>query len=134
MIEEDLKRLEETLNGPDLYITEETLQKAFQQGKGTLVQFIKQILGMYEFPEPAMKITEAFRAFIVEKNYLNSDQVNFLRTIQTVFLEKHHIEYRDFYGPPFTNYWATLPVNEEDLKQVIVMCNNLEKEVFNANA
>jgi len=132
LTEDDLKNLETTLNGPDLYITEEVLQKAFKQGEGTLVQFIKTVLGMYKFPDPKTKIEDAFKTFMVEKNYLNADQVNFLRTIQTVFLKKHHIEYSDLFEPPFTNFGTTAPIplfQDEDLKEVIQLCTNLEREI-----
>lgn len=133
LTEEDLKNLEKTLNSPDLYVTEETLQKAYRQHKGTLVQFIKKILGLYEFPDAGRRVGDAFRAFIIEKNYLNSDQVNFLRTIQTVFTKKQHIEYADLFEPPFTNFGVNFPVprfEETELQEVITMCNGLEKEVF----
>ena len=128
--EDDLKNLEDSLNSPELYITEETLQKAFKQHKGTLVQFIKKILGIYEFPDSNKQIADAFKAFIVEKNYLNSDQVNFLRTIQTVFVKKHHIEHGDFFEPPFTNFGTNAPITDEDLREAIQLCSNLEKEVY----
>src|SRR2546427_2064898 len=108
--EEDLKNLEKTLNSPVLYVTEDVLQKAYRRNNGTLVQFIKKILGMYEFPDPKAQIAEAFRSFIVERNYLNSDQVNFLRALQTVFMKKHHIEYRDLFEPPFTNFGVNAPI------------------------
>lgn len=130
--EEDLKKLETTLNGPDLYITEETLQKAFKQNEGTLVQFIKTVLGLYKFPDPKTKVAVAFKTFMVEKNYLNADQVNFLRTIQTVFIRKHHIEYSDLFEPPFTNFGVTAPIplfQDEDLKEVIQLCTDLEREI-----
>ena len=55
LTEEDLKNLETTLNGPDLYITEEVLQKAFKQNEGTLVQFIKTVLGLVQVPRPKDK-------------------------------------------------------------------------------
>jgi len=135
--EEDLKNLEKTLNSPELYITEEKLQEAYKQHKGTLVQFIKKVLGLYEFPDPKRRLEEAFKAFIIEKNYLNSDQVNFLRTIQTVFMKKHHIEYSDLFEPPFTNFGVNAPIplfGDEDLKEVIQLCNNLEREVFHVSA
>lgn len=136
LVEEDLKNLEKTLNGPELYITEEVLQKAYKQHKGTLVQFIKKILGLYEFPDAKKRIEEAFKAFIIEKNYLNSDQVNFLRTIQTVFLKKHHIDYSDLFEPPFTNFGVNAPIplfHEDELEEVIQLCNRLEVEVANVS-
>ena len=134
--ETDLKNLENTLNGPDLYLTEDILQKAYMQSNGILVQFIKKILGLYEFPDPKVKVQEAFRAFIVQKNYLNSDQVNFMRTLQSVFTKKHHVEYNDLFELPFRNL-ASLPTklfSDEDLKEAIQLCNKLEKEVYKGNA
>src|SRR3989449_4043858 len=133
LTERDLEELEKTLNSPDLYVTEETLQKAYGQSKGTLVQFIKKVLGLYQFPDLAKRIDEAFKTFMIEKNYLNADQVNFLRTVETVFERKHHIEYSDLFEPPFTSFGPRAPVplfQEEELKQVIGLCGQLEVEVF----
>lgn len=131
LTEEDLVNLELTLNSPELYITEEVLQKAFKQNRGTLVQFIKNVLGLYSFPEPKKMIEDAFKSFMIEKNYLNADQVNFLRTIQTVFTRKHHIEYSDLFEPPFTNFGVNAPIplfEDEDLKEVIQLCAHLERK------
>ena len=130
--EEDLQKLEETLNGPELYITEEILQKVYKQHKGTLVDFVKKILGLYEFPDPEKEIEEAFKTFMIEKNYLTADQVNFLRTIQTVFTKKRHIEFSELYEPPFTNFGPKAPMplfRKEELDEVLKMCKNLEKEL-----
>ena len=129
----DLEELEKTLNSPELYVTEETLQKAYKQSKGTLVQFIKKILGLYEFPDPEKQIEEAFKTFMIEKNYLNADQVNFMRTIQTVFTKKQHIEYSDLFEPPFTSFGPNAPVpliQKDDLDEVLNICRGLETEVF----
>jgi type I restriction enzyme R subunit len=90
-------------------------------------------LGLYEFPDARKQISEAFRAFIIEKNYLSSDQVNFLRTIQSVFTEKHHIEYRDLLEPPFT-YFGHIPIKDDELTQVLDLCEDLEREVFVASS
>ena len=136
LTEEDLVDLELTLNSPELYITEEVLQRAFKQSKGTLVQFIKNVLGMYSFPEPKKRIEDAFKTFMIEKNYLSADQVNFLRTIQTVFTRKHHIEYSDLFELPFTNFGVNAPIplfEDEDLKQVIQLCADLEGETILAS-
>ncbi len=133
LTERDLVELERTLNSPELYVTEEILQRLYKQHHGTLVQFIKKILGLYEFPEPEKKIEEAFKTFMIEKNYLNADQVNFLRTIQTVFMRKHHIEYSDLFEPPFTNFGPNAPVpllRKDDIDEVLNICNSLEMEVF----
>jgi len=138
LTEDDIIHLETTLNSPDLYITEDGLQKTYEHRKGTLVQFIKKILGMYQFPEPEKVIEEEFKTFIVANNEMfGADQINFLRTLQTVFSKKHHIEYRDFFDPPFTNFGTNAPMplfSKDQLKEIINICNRLEKELFSEAA
>src|SRR2546425_621926 len=133
LTEKDLLKLEDALNSPELFITEESLQKVYRQTKGTLVEFIKKVLGLYEFPSPEKEIEEAFKTFMIEKNYLNADQVNFLRTVESVFERKRHIEYTDLFEPPFTSFGPKAPVplfQEDELKQVVGLCGQLEAEVF----
>lgn len=133
LTEEDLHNLEKTLNSPELYVTEDALQKAFNQHKGTLVQFIKKVLGLYQFPEPEKMIDEAFKTFMIEKHYLNADQLNFLRTIETMFAKKQHVEYKDLFEPPFTNFGPNAPIplfQKEDIEEVLKMCQTLETQAF----
>jgi len=133
LTEKDLKELEKTLNSPELFVTEENLQKVYKQSEGSLVEFIKKILGLYEFPQPEEKVAEAFRTFMIEKNYLSADQVNFLRTVQSVFTKKHHIEYSDMFEPPFTNFGPKAPMplmKKEDLDEVLDICKTLEVQVY----
>lgn len=131
--EKDLLELEKALNSPELYINEEALQKIYRKKRGSLVQFIKHIIGLYKFPDPKKRIEEAFKAYAVEKNYLSSDQVNFIRTLQTVFASKQHIGMRDFYEPPFINLGSNVPVplfNKTELSDMLYFCDNLETELF----
>lgn len=132
--EEDLTKLEKKLNSPELFITEEVMQKAYEKSKGTLVQFIKKILGLYEFPDPKKRIEEEFKTFMIANNQsYNADQINFLRAIQTVFAKKKHIEYADLFDPPFTNFGTQAPVplfSKEQLIDIINLCDELENEVF----
>jgi type I restriction enzyme R subunit len=133
LTEQDLRNLEKTLNSPELFVTEENLQKVYKQAKGSLIEFIKKILGLYEFPDPQEKVEEAFKTFMIEKNYLNADQVNFLRTVQSVFVRKHHIEYSDLFEPPFTNFGPKAPVplmKKEDLDEVLNLCKALEVQAY----
>ena len=136
LTEKDLEKLEKTLNSPQLYITEDTLKKVYENHDGTLVEFMKKILGMYKFPDAKENIEEAFNTFIVEMSNemeFNADQIHFLRALQTVFTTKHHIAYRDFFEPPFTNIdKAPLPLFKKDqLYDMLTFCNRLESEMFN---
>ena len=122
------------LRGYSYTWAEENLQKIYEQNKGTLTQFIKKILGLYEFPEPEKVIEQEFKTFMISNNQLyNADQINFLRTLQTVFSKKKHIEYDDFFEAPFTNFGTNAPTplfTEEQLKGMVSMCQKLEKELF----
>ena len=133
LTEDDLKSLEETLNSPDLFITEDILKKVFAQNKGTLVQFIKTILGLYKFPDPEERIKDAFQTYIIENNrQYNADQLNFIRTVQTIFTKKKHIEYDELFDAPFTNFGINAPMpmfSENELNDFIKICKNIEKEI-----
>ena len=137
LTENDLKKLEKTLNAPQLYVTENTLKKVYEEHDGTMVEFMKKILGLYKFPDAKQKINEAFKTFIVEldkKVHFNANQINFLRSLHSVFATKHHIAYRDFFEPPFTNIdYAPLPLfNKGQLYDMMTFCNNLEVSVFSS--
>lgn len=134
LTEADLSDLELTLNNPELYITEDVLQKVFSQNKGTLVQFIKNILGLYKFPDPKERIRDAFNTYIIENSrHYSADQLNFIRTVQTVFSRKKHIEYTELFDAPFTNFGINAPMpmfTENELNDFINICGVLEKEIY----
>jgi type I restriction enzyme R subunit len=134
LTEEDLRSLEETLNSPELYITEDVLQKVYEENKGTLVQFVKNILGLYKFPDPEDRIRDAFNTYVIENNKeYNADQLNFIRTVQTVFAKKKHIEFTELFDAPFTNFGINAPMpmfTEDELKDFINICGSLEKEMY----
>ena len=83
---------------------------------------------------PEDKVREAFQTYIIESNIeYNADQLNFLRTIQSIFISKKHIEYDDLFEPPFTNFGADAPIpmfEPEQLVNVIRMCDDLEYDLY----
>ncbi|MFW6047037.1 MAG: type I restriction-modification enzyme R subunit C-terminal domain-containing protein, partial [Candidatus Woesearchaeota archaeon] len=114
-------------------INEDNLQKVYDQ-KGTLTEFLKHILNVKKLKSPEEKIDEEFRNFIARyNNVYSANQINFLRTLQTVFLKKKHIEYKDLFDAPFTNFGVNAPTplfEERELKELVDLCRRLEKEVF----
>jgi len=129
--DEDIKKLEDTLNSPELYITEETLRKTYNHPRGTLTQFIKAIIGLYSFPEPKKIIEEAFKTYMIERSDLKPDQIRFLITLKSVFISKKHIELEDLYDAPFTNIGkAPRPLfNDKQLKEIVLLCQKIEKDM-----
>lgn len=103
----DLVGLEHTLEtellSDDVVLTEDNMLKAFGVRVGSLTDFLKYILHLEHLPDFADLVRKAFDAFILEHNY-TADQTRFLRTVQTVFMQKRHIEVGDLYEAPFTNF------------------------------
>ena len=128
----DLESLEEALNAPDLYITEENLKQIYQK-PGEMIGFMKHILDIEKLKEPIELIDEAFRGFEINHTPpFSADQMNFLQTLQTVFERKHHIEKGDLYEYPFKNLGSSVPTpmfKEETVDDMMIMCKKLEEEL-----
>jgi len=84
------------------HITEQLLQKAYNNQKAKLEQFLKHILGieiLESFPE---SVTKSFDQFIQEHTNLNSRQLDFLNLLRTFLIEKGTVEKKDLITAPFT--------------------------------
>lgn len=136
----DLEQLEETLlnaaltpDNPQLSSLS-SLADLYPSRHASLVDFIRQVLGLYSSPAPDALIKEAFQTYIIENNkHYSSDQLNFILTLQTVFLKKKHIEYSTPWQPPFTNFGTTAPFpmfTQEELNSFIDICKGVEKDLF----
>lgn len=134
LTDSDLQTLEKALNNPELYITEDVLRKVYDQSRGTLVQFIKSILGLYRLPDPQDRIRDAFQTYIIESNrHYSADQLNFIRAIESVFSTKKHIEFAELFDPPFTNFGVNAPMPmfaENELNDFVHICDALERELY----
>jgi type I restriction enzyme R subunit len=104
---DDLIKLEKTLEtellSDELELTEDHMLKAFGVRVGSLTDFLKYVLKLEHLPDFKDLVRKAFDAFILEHHY-NADQTRFLRTVQSVFMEKRKLEAADLYEPPFTNF------------------------------
>lgn len=104
---DDLIELERTLEtellNDELTLTEDNMLKAFGVRVGALTDFLKYILKLEHLPDFADVVRKAFDAFILEHKY-NADQTRFLRTVQTVFVQKRRLEVGDLYEAPFANF------------------------------
>ena len=130
--EADLRQLEATIFGPDLAKNTAELGKAVTSTESILVSFIKRVLGMYGEPNPADRIKDAFRTYMIENNkHYSADQLNFIRMIESVFSQKKHIIYTDFWEPPFTNL-ANAPdpmFSTDELDSFVRICSRVEREL-----
>lgn len=104
---DDLIELERTLEtellSDEITLTEDNMLKAFGVRVGALTDFLKYVLKLEHLPDFTDVVRKAFDAFILEHHY-DANQTRFLRTVQTVFVQKRRLEVGDLYEAPFTNF------------------------------
>ncbi|WP_327036937.1 DEAD/DEAH box helicase family protein [Methanosarcina mazei] len=130
----DLEQLEETLFTSSFNRENTQSSDLYPSGRASLVDFIRQVLGLSSSPSPDALIKNAFQNYIKENNkHYSADQLNFILTLQTVFLRKKHVEYSTLWQPPFTNFGTTAPspmFSQEELNSFIDICKGVEKDLF----
>lgn len=103
--ETELGQLEKALQEHEPYVTEQLLQKVYDNQSATFVQFIKHILGLEKLSTWTEEVTLKFDRFISEhNNYYTSKQIQFLEALRTFILQTRAIEKKDLISPPFTQF------------------------------
>jgi type I restriction enzyme R subunit len=72
-------------------------------------------------------VTRQFESYITQHNY-NADQIRFLRAVQSVFLQKRHLETADLYEPPLDMFGADAVdrwFTEKEITDVVSFANRL---------
>lgn len=126
LTDKDIEDLENSLNSPGLYLTEEVLNKFYS---GTFIQFIKEILGMYNKEAVEDEIEKSFQRYIVENNkQYNANQLQFIGVMKTVFKKQGHVELDMLFDPPFTNVGDPFEIgfDENEIKDWVKFCKNIE--------
>jgi type I restriction enzyme R subunit len=119
--------LETELAGNELMLTEDNMVKAFGVRIGSLTDFLKYVLQLEHLPNFEELVRRAFDAFILEHNY-TADQTRFLRTVQSVFLEKRRLVVDDLYEAPFTNFGMNAVeklFSEDEVEEILEMTKKL---------
>jgi type I restriction enzyme, R subunit len=132
LTEADLAELEGSLSRIGIDVTEESV--GAQSPRETLVDLVKKALGVGKGPDAVKLIEDAFQTYMIENNkHYNADQLNFIRTLETVFLRKKKIEMADLWEAPFSNFGINAPMpmfEESDLNDFIELCHGLGRDLF----
>ena len=129
---QELLSLEHTLelelrSEEGLALSEDNMLKAFGVRVGALTDFLKYVLRLEEVPLFDEVVKRAFDTFIREHGY-NADQTRFLRTVQTVFMQRRKLALDDLYEAPFTNFGMGAVeklFKQEEVEEIIEMTNKL---------
>ena len=101
--EYDIESLTKLLRSQDPYVTEELLQRVYDNHTAKFIDFICHILGLRKLQTRTEVISKEFDEFIAEHNDLKADQIQFLMLIKSFLIDRGAVEREDLIGPPFTN-------------------------------
>lgn len=100
--EDEIKTLADKLHEEDPYITENLLQRVYDNKKAHFIEFIKHILGIEILHTFKETVAEEFLTFISQHTNLTSKQLQFLDILKSYIIEKGDIQKKDLIQAPFT--------------------------------
>ncbi len=102
LTDKEIETLADLLQEQDPYVTEEHLQKIYDNKKAKFIQFIKHILGLEELSSFSETVSKAFEEFITNHNDYSQQQIQFLLTLKTFILQTGNVKKKDLINAPFT--------------------------------
>jgi type I restriction enzyme R subunit len=129
---EEIKELSEKLNTPEFYFNEANLKAAYHYPEGTLSEFVKAALKIYELPtEEKMqenKIDDLFESWLIEKKF-NGQQAKILRMVKGQYLaNKEKIDVSIFNQPLFNQFGGLSAIlrifGESEIQNTLQELNN----------
>ncbi|MBC3921320.1 DEAD/DEAH box helicase family protein [Pseudomonas lurida] len=127
---DELERISNTLNMTDLFVTEDTLRKAFEAPAASLAEVLRHILCEgARLPNREQRISAAFDAFIAAHGYLRANQLNFLRAVKAAVLRHGRITRAALNEPPLSRAGRVETLfPSQDIDELINLTNNLLDE------
>ena len=98
----ELEELAELLGSQNPHVTEELLQKIYDNRKASFLQFMRHILGLEQLEAWSTEVSREFDRFIAEHTTLTAIQIRFLQTLRTFILQMRTLEKRHLIESPFT--------------------------------
>lgn len=130
LTDEDLETISRALNQADLFITEDTLRKAYDQPAASLPEFLKHILGQAYLPTGEERIGAAFDQFIADHGYLRASQLNYLRAVKAAVQRHARITRAALSAPPFTRVGNVEALfKPEEIEELVTFANRIVDEV-----
>jgi type I restriction enzyme, R subunit len=121
------RTLTRELGQGDLEVTPENLKKVFAYSAESFLGLARQVLELADLPEYKDLVARQFEGFITRNQY-NADQIRFLRAVQSVFLQKRHLETADLYEPPLDMFGADAVdrwFTETEVDEVVAFANRM---------
>ena len=128
--DQELEQIGQTLNQADLFVTEDTLRKAFDAPSASLADFLRHILSPgAPLPTRAARVNAAFESFIAAHGYLRANQLNFLRAVKAAVLQRGQISRAALNEPPISRVGRVdVLFPPEDIEELVNLANRLLDE------
>jgi len=98
----EVRALAEHLAESELHVSEEILQKVYDNRRATFVAVRKHILELEPLPAWEVGVTWAFDEFIASHSDLSAAQIRFLQTLKTFVIQNGVVRREQLVGAPFT--------------------------------
>jgi type I restriction enzyme, R subunit len=113
----------------DLEVTPENLKKVFAHTADSFLGLVRQVLDIQYLPDYKDLVARQFETYVTQDApAYNADQIRFLRAVQSVFLQKRHLETIDLYEPPLDMFGADAVerwFTEKEVKEVVEFANRM---------
>jgi type I restriction enzyme R subunit len=97
------RTLQQELGSGDMELTEENIRRAYRMQVTSMLEFLRNLLELEGIPTYEEIVDRKFSEYIASHSF-NGNQIRFLRGVQSVFLQKRHLEVADLYEPPLTSF------------------------------
>jgi type I restriction enzyme, R subunit len=95
------RTLREVLSAKDVLLTTDNIRKAYGLKLNSFLGFLRHVLALDNLPDYSAVIQKCFEDHIRLHTY-NADQLRFLRVMQSVLVNKRHLNLADLYEGDFT--------------------------------
>jgi type I restriction enzyme R subunit len=128
--DQELEQISQTLNQADLFVTEDTLRKAFDAPAASLADFLRHILSPgVPLQTRAERVNAAFESFVAAHGYLRANQLNFLRAVKAAVLQRGQITRAALNEPPISRVGRVeVLFPPEDIEELVNLANRLLDE------
>jgi type I restriction enzyme, R subunit len=117
----ELLEIEKKLSSLNPLWTIDNIQKEVD-----FVLFLRDLVEIKDLPDPQEMIKWEFDKHVANKNeHYNSEQLKFLSFLKEVFVRTKHIELKNFAEHPLTKERPLDIFNPEQLKEIVIKCNEL---------
>jgi type I restriction enzyme R subunit len=97
------RTLRQELGGGNVQLSESNICKAFNLKVNSLLSFLRELFEIEGLPDYQDVVRRNFEDFIAQRQF-NSNQIQFLRAVQNVFLKKRRLEVPDLYEAPLDRF------------------------------